>query len=329
MAERELNSDISTTAECVDDADADARPEAAKATSGDDVPRVSALFKFFEDLEKSEGASDAQALRSWVPMTITEDISAGLDIQFHGGRTLLHFAALEGLKAAAKRLVNVKAILNARNDSGRTPLYDACWGERIDIVRILLEAGADSKIFDNDGWSPLYIAARYRCSDITQLLLEKRNWDLGFKEKLDGRTPLHAAARGGGGETVRHLRAKGAKLDPRDDAGWTPLMTAVMGGEHEEDALRELLEPRNGEDLQLETKDEEGRSPLFRAAEDNYWDGVRILVESHAKYNTSKIPKAIDTYSTSGMASGKSQHWITSDQSFPSRSYQNPLTSCI
>ncbi|KAE9580146.1 hypothetical protein CGMCC3_g3834 [Colletotrichum fructicola] len=304
MIQREPNPDISTTAEYVDDADADARPEAAKATSGDDVHSVSVLFELFKDLEKSEeGADDAQALRYRIPMAITKDTSEGLDMELSRGRTLLHIAAREGLKEAAKRLVNVKAILNARDDYGSTPLYEACWAEHIDIVRLLLDAEADSTILDNDGWSPLYIAARYRCSNITQLLLEKRDWDLGFKEKLDGRTPLHAAARGGGGATVRYLRAKGAKLDLRDDSGWTPLMTAVMSGKEEEDAMHALLERRNAEDLQLETKDSEGATPLLRAAENNFWDGVHILVEAGAKCNTSKTSKTTDTEPTSDIAS--------------------------
>ncbi|EQB56523.1 hypothetical protein CGLO_03466 [Colletotrichum gloeosporioides Cg-14] len=303
MADKGPNTNTSTTAECVND-DVDMSSEAAEAAGPDDGHSVSGLFEFFQDLEQSEeGANDAQTLRDWIPMAISKDTQEGLHIKCDGDRTLLHVAAREGLKEAAKRLVKVKAMLNAQDETGCTPLYAACWGEHMDIVKLLLHNKADSTIFDNDDWSPLYIAARYRCSDITKHLLDTCDWNLDFKEKLTGRTPLHAAARGGGRATVRYLRDKGAELGPRDDSGWTPLMAAVMSGEEEEDALRELLEPRIGEDLQLETEDSEGWTPLLRAAESGFWDGVRVLVEAGAKCNTLKTSKTADTELTSDVAS--------------------------
>ncbi|KNC46935.1 uncharacterized protein AMSG_03367 [Thecamonas trahens ATCC 50062] len=62
----------------------------------------------------------------------------------------------------ATRVAHARAVaLNVRNDAGETPLFAAAWLGRPSLVALLLEAGADVSIPDNDGWTPL-VAAAYR-----------------------------------------------------------------------------------------------------------------------------------------------------------------------
>jgi ankyrin repeat protein len=43
------------------------------------------------------------------------------------------------------------ADVNARGDGGQTPLFRAVTGGNIEVVRLLLRAGADRHILDDDG----------------------------------------------------------------------------------------------------------------------------------------------------------------------------------
>ncbi|PMD55239.1 ankyrin, partial [Hyaloscypha bicolor E] len=55
----------------------------------------------------------------------------------------------------------------------RTPLYRASMNGHVDIVKLLLEKGADVNAADRDGQTPLYRAFANRHVDIVKLLLEK------------------------------------------------------------------------------------------------------------------------------------------------------------
>lgn len=74
------------------------------------------------------------------------------------GATPLHYAAEEG-NCIVKLLIISGAEVNARDKNGRTPLF---WlvredGDKIEMFRELLEAGADPTIRDNDGYSVIDI----------------------------------------------------------------------------------------------------------------------------------------------------------------------------
>merc|ERR1712210_248802 len=62
------------------------------------------------------------------------------------------------------------------NSSGRTPLHTAICtgggGSRVDMVKALLEGGADPKGEDNAGLTPLHCAAERGLLDIVAMLLE-------------------------------------------------------------------------------------------------------------------------------------------------------------
>jgi ankyrin repeat protein len=78
-----------------------------------------------------------------------------------------------------------------KNNDGETPLHKATqiWHE--EIVRILLEKGADTNAKNNEDETSLHHAARYGQKAIVQLLLEK-DADTTVRNK-HGDTPLYLA----------------------------------------------------------------------------------------------------------------------------------------
>lgn len=127
-----------------------------------------------------------------------------------------------------ENLGNVKTFLekypdqvNARDETGRTPLYWAAREDNIEICEILLSHGADVNAATPDGWTPLHTAVYNKNPRIVVLLIEK-GADVNVKNS-DSETPLHWAARRGEKALIEPLIAKGAALDARDNNGKTPL----------------------------------------------------------------------------------------------------------
>ncbi|KAH9226172.1 hypothetical protein K456DRAFT_43215 [Colletotrichum gloeosporioides 23] len=289
MAEPTVTTNIPAPAGPVADNGEDVSPEAAKSAGNNSSRGAAVLRRFVEDLEKSkEGAKEVGMFREWIqPMLDDDDFEEGLDMRDSRGKTLLHIAAIEGLAETAKRLIDAGAVLDVLDERGDTPLIDACGegdGEdgHIEVVKLLLKKGARAGIFGNEHESPLYRAVINGHHRIVQYLLSQVEWDLDVGEEIYNITPLHAAS-AEDGEMVRYLRDKGARLDLRDTDGWTPLMTAIAS--RKEKAMEELLRRRNDEDLQLETEDSEGRSPILRAAKDGFLTGLRLLMEAGANVN--------------------------------------------
>jgi len=57
-------------------------------------------------------------------------------------------------------------------DIGRTPLSDAAASGHEEMVRALIEAGADENKANNNGYSPLYWAAHQGHEAVVQALIE-------------------------------------------------------------------------------------------------------------------------------------------------------------
>jgi ankyrin repeat protein len=149
----------------------------------------------------------------------------------------MNFAQLYGCWIArAKTLQEVEEILKERNynindrdQNGETALHLTCKAANVDIARYLLENGADPTARDNDGLTPLHIAAAYISdSDIFDLLLvANRNVDIDASDE-SGMTALHFATATSNVTCARFLLSNGANPNTRNQNGSTPLHFAAM-----------------------------------------------------------------------------------------------------
>jgi len=126
-------------------------------------------------------------------------------------RTTLHIAAENGHVALSKVLLEEGAKINARN-CAYTAVYYAARGGHKEVVRLLIQNGADINL----GWGePLLATIRSvrswnRGLDIVKLLLEG-GADVSAKDEF-GNSALHLAAGLGYEPLVRVLLEKGAAV---------------------------------------------------------------------------------------------------------------------
>ena len=130
---------------------------------------------------------------------------------------------------------------NRLNRLGATPFLLAAKNTDVEVMRLLVAAGADPKTPTADGTTPLMVAAgvaiwnpgedggslpgqEAEVLEAVRMCVELGN-DVNATNYL-GETALHGAAFRGVNDIVQYLADRGAKLDARDTRGWTALAIA-------------------------------------------------------------------------------------------------------
>ena len=152
--------------------------------------------------------------------------NVNVNVKDKSDRTALFHALEARYDDVADALIAVPQLdLNARGKNGVTVLISYVWRERPDVVKVLLERGADFKLADNDGDTALHGAAQAGNVEALRLLLSK-GADPNVKNKVGG-TPLMWAAVYGNEEAVQELLKAGADPSLKDEDGVTARMWAV------------------------------------------------------------------------------------------------------
>lgn len=121
--------------------------------------------------------------------------------------------------------------LEARHAAGGTPpLYAACEQGRMDLAQGLFEKGygPHTGLEQESGEYPIHAAAKSGRPQLVKLLLD-RGAEVDANDSLEGR-PLHQAAEGGHVEAARILLAAGARIDHENRYGHLPIHCAAFGG---------------------------------------------------------------------------------------------------
>jgi len=134
-------------------------------------------------------------------------------------RTALTAALHDSRRDIIRRLLNRGANVNLKDKEGSTPLHYAARQPDEELADLLLANGADPNALDASGKTPLHHAAR-EDSDIVRVLL-KYGARADVTDK-DGDTPVHEAALRGRVEIVELLLAHGADAGIRNNRGETP-----------------------------------------------------------------------------------------------------------
>ena len=125
---------------------------------------------------------------------------------------------------ACHRLLT-KNNMNSTNDRGDTLLYMAVQNSCIEIVKMLIEVGADVDKADKGGRTPLYWAAFNGRTEIAKMLIEAKA-DVN-KANIYGQTLLYRAVWHDYTEIVKMLIKAGADVNKANKCGETPLQLAA------------------------------------------------------------------------------------------------------
>uniref|UniRef100_A0A8D0L2K2 NFKB inhibitor beta n=1 Tax=Sphenodon punctatus TaxID=8508 RepID=A0A8D0L2K2_SPHPU len=130
---------------------------------------------------------------------------AGLCLQEKGGHTALHLACREGRRDCARTLLDPLNALRPREGDGFRAQLDCT---------------------NYDGYTPLHVAVLRKDLEIVRLLLAA-GADLDKPELICGRSPLHLAVESQSPEAVECLLRAGANPEARMYVGYTPIYSAV------------------------------------------------------------------------------------------------------
>ena len=205
--------------------------------------------------------------------------------------TALHFAAMEGRAEVVQVLIDAGARIEAKDDSERSPLFEAIAGcedgnvaredEKLAIVKMLVKAGADVCVTNNVGFTCLIEALRFRHSEIVRYLVGLPEVNVNYVNPEPGIrvtrsqrfcTALHYAVLWSVPEGVQVLIDAGADIEAKDEEGCRPLHIACE--EEELASVKMLVEA--GADVCA--TDDEGTTCLMIAAQYGDTETVRYLV---------------------------------------------------
>ena len=202
----------------------------------DDVKGLSALIAQGVDVKRPSKNSQGRTL---LFSAATEGKIAMMDVLLkagadpnakdESGMTALRDVAWTGKNQvnATKRLIAAKADVNIAADDGWTPLIQVMYadpGVAVPVAQLLLQAGADASIVNNEGNSALMLAA-HRGMPVLIPALVKAGADINERGR-DG-TPLVVAAEEGQTAVVRALLEANADANLGDRRNETPLMKAA------------------------------------------------------------------------------------------------------
>jgi len=128
---------------------------------------------------------------------------------------------LEKVENYIKKEINI----NAKNKSKWTALAYACKYNHIEIVKLLIDNGADVNIAVNTGSTPLHIALNGGNTEIAEYLIEN-NADINVKDIM-GMSALAWAAKQGDLELVIFLVKNGADINSQNVNSRTVLDVAT------------------------------------------------------------------------------------------------------
>jgi len=214
----------------------------------------------------------------------------------------LYMAASSGKATKVQEMIDAQVSPDVRVARGKTPLLVAVERNHIEVVRVLIQAGARVNVDDWENTTPLLRAAQKGRRTIAIELIQH---GAGVNARGPGRiTPLIAACEHGHTKTARELVKNGADVEAADAEGRTPLMIAIMGGQSEAELfLREAGATRGQDEADLIVAAELGRektvkgllptadvnavgfqrrSALFGASAEGHSEVVDLLLEAGA-----------------------------------------------
>jgi ankyrin repeat protein len=205
--------------------------------------------------------------------TASSLISSG-SVNLNGETLPLHRAAMLGYLEIMTMLLDAGADINAVDDNQRTACYVAIGGNHFDALKLLVERGANLGVVDFNGRSLLSIVAEYDNGERFSILL------LDAGALFNGLSNFHLMSLVKSVAVFDRLMARGVNFTAMRDDDGAMLCHYVASNVTSEDDLRFLLNAC-GNDA-VHAVDNDGKTPLHWASFSDNSLAVRVLVEMGA-----------------------------------------------
>ena len=219
---------------------------------------------------------------SWGDLKTVKSLISKQDVNC--GCNYLHLAAYYGREEVVEYLIEYGLDVNGRTQwqsvmcesrYAAYALHAASEEGHVNIVRILLENGADVDLEDRQGRTCLMLAVQAEKLRVVQFLID-HGVSVRRKNSLNGRTALHYAVFSHRVDVVSILIKYGADVDVTDDEGLTPLMCAVK------DERGEMVSCLIDHKANMNVRDANGKTALHHAVNSCHFGGVSTLIRYDA-----------------------------------------------
>lgn len=195
------------------------------------------------------------------------------------GFTPFHKAVQNGYTDIVKKLLeaNIRGLgKGVRTNYCKSSLHLAAWNGHNDIITLLLDAGMDKNIKDDNNYTPLHSAVESGHTETVKLLLNVGVNNDVKSENFDSRTPLYIAVRKGYTEIVKLLIYAGSDVNVRGYLGNTPLHLAARKGYTE---IVKLLINAMAKILKNRDSSKGNKTPIDLAAKYGNTEILKLLLD--------------------------------------------------
>jgi ankyrin repeat protein len=229
-----------------------------------------------------------EALRRFIK---SSDVDVNISHGHH--RTPLSFAAQWGRTEVLKLLLDLGAEVDPMDDdSSMMPLAHACKSGHLEAAKLLLDRGANVNSQHGPFFcSPLEYAAEKGHMEIVKLLLDQNNVNVDIKNSFS-QTPLIAAVRNSHTDVLKLLLDRGADANLKDSDMRTPNSFYWAEGKT---PLHHAIECNSDKDILellleygavVDSKDKYGKTPLFQSLMLRRLATAEFLLERGADINS-------------------------------------------
>ena len=206
---------------------------------------------------------------------------ASVNAMTDSGETPLLLAAREGHDNVVHALLSdSQCLVDAKGKNGYNALHYSCRDGHVDIVKALVNHKANVNARTDSGATPLTLAARHGLDNVVHALLSDSQCLVDGKGK-NGYNALHYSCRDGHVDIVKALVNHKANVNARTDSGSTPLTLAAR---NKHDNVVHALSDYNCEVL---AKDKDAYTALLHSSCERGYVGIvtTLLTEHKANVN--------------------------------------------